>query len=248
MMGGVGPMTAAERYRFDLQGFLVRRAALDAGEVAALDAAVDVLGVPPPGPDLGSQRFTGHLAVARRFRDLIDHPAVLEIVRELCGPNVRLDHTYGIVMRPRTSGLGLHGGGTPFDPAQYYRVEGGRIRTGLVAVQWALVDHPAGGGGFMCIPGSHKAGFTLPTAFDPDLVAEVPMQAGDLVVFSEALTHGTLPWQGPHERRTLLYKYSPGNSAWSQVDWPADVLERCSPRQRLLLQPPSVSRHQPVVP
>jgi hypothetical protein len=26
-----------------------------------------------------------------------------------------------------------------------------------------------------------------------------------------------------------------------------EVLDRCSPRQRLMLQPPSVGRHQPVV-
>ena len=30
--------------------------------------------------------------------------------------------------------------GTPFDPAQYYLADGGRMRTGLVAVQWALVE------------------------------------------------------------------------------------------------------------
>jgi len=76
----------------------------------------------------------------------------------------------------------------------------------------------------------------------------VTLDAGDVVVFSEALTHGTLPWRGPHERRTLLYKYSPGNSAWSHVEWPPELLAACTARQRLLLQPPSVGRHQPVVP
>ena len=161
-----GPMTEAERYRFDLHGFLVRRGVLGPGELAALHAAIDVLDVPRPGGDLASQRFNDHLPIARRFRDLLDHPAVLEIVREVCGPNVRLDHAYGIVMSPGTGGLGLHGGGTPFDPAQYYLVDGGRIRSGLVAAQWALVDHPPGAGGFVCIPGSHKSGFALPSSID----------------------------------------------------------------------------------
>jgi hypothetical protein len=244
----IGPMTDAERFRFDLQGFLVRRAVLSAGDIAALNAAIDVLDVPRPGPDLGSQRFTDFLPVARRFRDLIDHPAVLEIVRETCGPNVRLDHVYGIVMSKGTSGLGLHGGGTPFDPAQQYRAEGGRIRTGLVAAQWALVDHPAGGGGFMCIPGSHKAGFPLPATFDRELVVQVQLAAGDVVVFTEALTHGTLPWFADEQRRTLVFKYSPGNSAYSHVQWPPELLETSTERQRLLLQPPSVGGHRPVVP
>jgi hypothetical protein len=243
-----GPMTEAERFRFDLQGFLVRRGAISAGDVAALNAAVEVLDVPRPGPDLASQRFTDFLPIARRFRDLIDHPAVLEVVRETCGPNVRLDHAYGIVMSRGTSGLGLHGGGTPFDPAQHYRVDGGRIRTGLIAAQWALVDHPPGGGGFMCVPGSLKSGYPLPSTFDRDLVAEIPLAAGDVVVFTEALTHGTLPWQHDQQRRTLLYKYSPGNSAYSDVRWPDELVASCTERQRLLLQPPSVGGHRPVVP
>ena len=127
-------MTEAERFRFDLQGFVVRRGVLSGAQVAALNAAVDLLRLPPPGADIPSQRFRDHLHVARVFRDLIDHPAVLEIVRETCGPHVRLDHAYGIRMAKGTAGLGLHGGGTPFDPAQHYRSDGGRIHTGLVAV------------------------------------------------------------------------------------------------------------------
>lgn len=244
----IGPMTDAERYRFDVQGFLVRRGVLTDGEIQALQAAIDVLDLSRPGLDLGSQRFSGHLPVARRFRDLIDHPAVLEIVREICGGTLRLDHAYGIVMTPGTSGLALHGGGTPFDPAQYYLVRDGRIRTGLVAVQWALVDHPPGGGGFVCIPGSHHAGFTLPATYDREIVVEVPFDAGDVVVFTEALTHGTLPWRNRDERRTLVYKYSPGNSGYDVGRWPEELLAACTPRQRLLLQPPSVGGHQPVVP
>ena len=100
----------------------------------------------------------------------------------------------------------------------------------------------------MCIPGSHKSGFGLPATFDRDLAVQVPMAAGDVIVFSEALTHGTLPWQSAQERRTLVYKYSPGNSAWSHAVWPPDLLAVCTDRQRLLLQPPSVGHHRPVVP
>jgi ectoine hydroxylase-related dioxygenase (phytanoyl-CoA dioxygenase family) len=100
----------------------------------------------------------------------------------------------------------------------------------------------------VCVPGSHKSAFPLPPTFDRDLVLQVPLAAGDVVVFTEALTHGTLPWQGAELRRTLLYKYSPGNSAYSHVQWPPDVVEAATARQRLLLQPPSVGGHLPVVP
>ncbi|MEP7112786.1 MAG: phytanoyl-CoA dioxygenase family protein, partial [Ilumatobacteraceae bacterium] len=213
-------MTPEERYRFDIQGYLVRRGVLSSGDIEALNIAVDVLGVPEPGDDVMSQRFGNHLATARRFRDLLDHDGIFDIIVELCGHSARLDHAYGIIMRPGTTGLSLHGGGKPFDPAQYYTVDGGNIRTGLVAVQWALVDHPAGRGGFLCVPGSHKANFPTPARVAAAMAIEIPMQAGDVVIFTEALTHGTKGWQGPRQRRTLLYKYSPGNSAWSHEVWP----------------------------
>src|SRR3954452_18774058 len=211
----MGGLKASERYAFDVAGYLVRRGALRPSEVAALNDAVDAMRV-RPGDDIGSQRFSGHLHRSPAFVALLDHPAVFDVLVELCGPVLRLDHAYGIVMAPGTSGLGLHGGGTPFDPAQFYVVNGGRISCGLVAVQWSLVDHPAGAGGFRCIPGSHKASFPMTDPVPSELVADVALGAGDLLVFTEALTHATAPWQGPHERRTLLYKYSPGNSSWGK--------------------------------
>jgi len=242
-----GPMSDAERYAFDLQGFLVGRGALSGGEVRTLRRAVDRLGTVRPGDTVGSQRFSGHLAHDQSFRDLLDHPAVLDVVLELCGPTVRLDHAYGIAMASGTGGLGLHGGGTPHDPAQYHRVEGGRIFSGLVAVQWALVDHRVGDGGFGCVPGSHKANFPLPRDLDRRLVAEVPMAAGDVVIFTEALTHCTLPWRGRGNRLTLLNKYSPGHLAWGP-DY--EDLQSLAPllteRQRRLLQKPAVYGHRPV--
>lgn len=240
-------MTDAERYSFDLQGFVVRRGALTSSEVRLLRLAVVELGLGRAGESIQSQRFNGHLGRDAAFRNLLDHPGVLEIVLELCGPNARLDHAYGIIMAPGSAGLGLHGGGTPHDPAQDYRVEGGRMFSGLLAVQWALVDHHPGGGGFGCIPGSHKANFALPGDHDPALVVEVALAAGDFVVFSEALTHCTIPWRGAGERLSLVYKYSPGHLAWGP-DY--EDLQSIAPlmthRQRRLLQIPGVYGHRPV--
>ena len=45
------------------------------------------------------------------------------------------------------------------------------------------------------------------------VVPEVP--AGSAILFTEALTHGTAAWQGPHERRSLLYKYCVSHIAWT---------------------------------
>ena len=77
---------------------VVRRGVLKQKQVDELNRAVDDLHLPPPGESIQSQRFVGHLPRARGFRELLDHPAVLDVVLELCGRSVRLDHTYGIVM------------------------------------------------------------------------------------------------------------------------------------------------------
>ena len=246
----MGPFTEEERYLFDLQGFLVRRNALSAAEVAEANAAVDAMALPAPTRSIESQRFTGHCAAAPVMRSLIDHHAVLEILAEICGRELRLDHTYGIAMAPGTSGLGLHGGPVPFDPCQYYTVDSSGIHCGLVAVQWALVDAWPGEGGFACVPGSHKASMQFPDVIglNHPTVREVPLRAGDVVLFTEALTHGTLTWRGATDRRTLLYKYSPGNSSWAlepAVD--SAVLGLLTPRQRAMCEPPAVAHRQAVV-
>ncbi len=239
-------LTDRQRYELDVRGALVIAGALGPGQVQRLQDALAALGRAPAADDLWSQRVNDLLLQGRPFVDLLDHPLALDVLDEVHGPATRLDHAYAIRMAPATSGLGLHGGAVPFDPAQFYVHDQGRARLGLVTLSWALVDHPPGHGGFGCIPGSHRAGMAVPAGAE-SLVVEVPFQAGDLLVFTEALVHCTLAWQGPGERLALLYKYSPGSSAWS--DWhhlrPALDLP-LTDRQRRLLQPPSVGHFTPV--
>jgi Phytanoyl-CoA dioxygenase (PhyH) len=239
-----GPLTAHERYDFDRNGFVVRRGALDRDTTNELLALLHAQGYPDPGPSIPSQRFHGFLRADARFRELLDHDAVREPLIELCGAELRLDHCYGIAMAPGTGGLGLHGGGTPHDPAQYYRVHDGQMFNGLVAVQWALVDHAPGEGGFCCIPGSHRANFALPEPADPSWVVEIALHAGDVLFFTEALTHGTSTWTAPHIRYSLFYKYAPGHLAWGreyEKEFHAPELrDLLTARQRLLLQSPAV--------
>ncbi|MBV8979619.1 MAG: phytanoyl-CoA dioxygenase family protein [Acidimicrobiia bacterium] len=241
-------LTAQQRYFFDVHGYLVLDGVLPRRDVEHLDAMVEAQRLLPAGPDIGSQRFGDEfLRWDPLFRTLLDHPTVLPILRELLGDHLRLDHAYGIRMSPGTSGLGLHGGGTPFDPSQYYVHRGGRMYSGLTTVTWTLVDSAPGQGGFGCIPGSHKADEHLPPEIPAEWVREVPLPAGSVLVFTEALTHCTIPWTAPYERRAVLFKYSPGHLAWNQYKEPHRALWRLlTSQQRRLFQPPSVAPHEPV--
>ena len=68
---------------------------------------------------------------------------------------------------------------------------------GLTVASWALTDMLPGQGGFCCIPGSHKSNFSSPPQLkavkdSPECMKGVHQKAGDVAIFTEALTHGTL--------------------------------------------------------
>ncbi|MFL2536699.1 MAG: phytanoyl-CoA dioxygenase family protein [Candidatus Azotimanducaceae bacterium] len=193
------------------------------------------------------------------YTELIDLPAIRPYLLALLGDHYRLDHDYikiDGVMKNKT--LYLHGGGQgaggakdlvgPTDGGQcFYRYSNGKFYNGLVAVAFELDDVKAGEGGFACIPGSHKSNIGLPEAWRvaksqedmPDIVDRVAASAGDAIIFTEACSHGTVPWKGQRERRTAFYKYCPHAVAWSPCYYNADNYEGLNEAQRKILMPPS---------
>ena len=173
---------------------------------------------------------------------MIDLPAIAPYLQTLIGTNYRLDHDYiKIDSATHASKLYLHGGGQgaggakdlvgPTDGGQcYYRYSNGKFYNGLVAVGFELDTVPSGAGGFACVPGSHKVNFELPSDWKvsetqddlPEFVHRVEAEAGDAIIFTEACAHGTVPWEGDGERRTIFYKYSPHAVAWSPCYYNAD--------------------------
>jgi len=264
-------MNAEERYLFDLQGFLVVEDVLSEEELAELNGLLDEY-------DLWQNKGTGRFdelwtndenfvtvgpvhAWDEPFRRLLDHPKILPYLAELLGPGLRYDHGHALLMRQGATHLGLHGGGTPFHPSCYYLVRDGTLYNGLLAVSYALTDHPARQGGFAAVPGSHKAHFPCPREFlrfekTGPWVVHVPAKAGSAIIFTEALTHGTWPWTAAHERRALLYKYCPGHIAWAGQTPDAKALrlrgaeytsDGWSEPARRMLTPPYVAGRPDVV-
>ena len=142
----------------------------------------------------------------------------------------------------------LHGGGTPYDHARCYPWGNERMYNGLVVAQFALSDAGGDHGGFCAIPGSHKANLRTPAEVRDlehlELTREAglvcpPVKTGDLILFTEALTHGTLPWTPGFERRALLYKFSPGHQSWSKRHRPAPEGAELTEEQARLFRPPA---------
>jgi len=72
------------------------------------------------------------------------------------------------------------------------------------------------------------------------------LKAGDAVIFTETLTHATLPWNGDHQRRALLNKFSAGFQAYSagahKIAYPANI-EDMKEEERSVMKAPSVRRN-----
>jgi ectoine hydroxylase-related dioxygenase (phytanoyl-CoA dioxygenase family) len=259
-------MTDREKYLFDIQGFLVVRGFLSEKEVARLNAAFDANAdrMVEDGNSYTSGSTT--LAGAKRrgffsgmlewekpwcepFRELLAHAKSVPLLNAMHGRGWRMDHApFALFSRAGDEGLVLHGPGHRFDGSQYYVVKDGVMRCGMVVFQFQLADVNAGDGGFCCIPGSHKANFPIPREIekwemDQEIVVQPAMRAGDMLIFNEATTHGTLPWRGKGERRSLLYRYSPKYlhfaGGYHQTSFPAWV-EELTEAQRAVLEPPYI--------
>ena len=66
------------------------------------------------------------------------------------------------------------------------------------------------------------------------------------MIFTEALTHGNLPWNGAHQRRALLNQFSAGFQAYSagahEIAYPA-YIEDMKEEERSVVKAPSVWRN-----
>ena len=250
-------MNDEQRFLFDLQGFLVVPGVLSAAELAALNAIADEKAERYSSPVEDWEKhqcsFWGQPLV-----DLIDHPKVVPYLLELVGPYFRIDHDYCIVMRQGDQRGGLHGGSHPVHAAgdHWYRYQDGVMRNGLTVFVFNLSDVGQGDGGFACVPGSHKSNFIdkLPPdvrSFErrPPYVVQPPLAAGDLLIFTEALIHGTMPWTAAHERCALLYKYSPGHSTWAQQGYNMSDYAKfeLTEQRKRIMQPPSIGGRRPSV-
>ncbi len=264
-------MAPHEQYLFDLQGFIVVRNALAPQQVAALNEALDANRDKRKDDTASSTSetlkgkqlrglyegmLTWEQPWCRPFREVLANPRIIPYLNTLLGRGWKMDHSpFIFTSAAGTEGLRLHGyGQAEYNGSRSYHYQNGAMRCGLINCQYQLSDVNPGDGGLCVIPGSHKANFTLPDEIsryeaDQDIVYHVPMKAGDLVIFNEATTHGTLPWKGKGERRSLFYRYTPkymhytgGVYETGLPEWTKELTDA----QRAVLEPPHVY-HRPLI-
>jgi hypothetical protein len=257
-------MSTDEKYLFDLTGFLIVRDVLTDEQLSVANEAIDNMELQQSPEYFGdsvalkgdntSTRLGNTVGLLELpepycipFREMLAHPKTIPHLNTILGEGWRLDHGPGLIaMDKGCSGGMLHGN---FDNAPYFYREG-RIFTGLCVIEYLLADEGPGDGGVSVVAGSHKANLACPDRMRrweqyQEYVTEVNAKAGDAVIFTEACTHGTLPWNGDHQRRAILYKYNTGHMSWggggvrALPDYWDELTE---PQQAALLLPSHHSR------
>ena len=271
-------MTDDERYLFDLNGFLVVRNVLSPKEVAAANAAIDkhssdiiersdgelrnaikgtaLYGNGPGRQDLGRvlewpDGDLGSLSIDTGA------PATGSSVSRIVGK--RLSHgslalLYFAKSRRRRLCLARWHGGLQvgrIQPALGLQQSWNHHSDSSIGMQ---SDHNAGDGGFVVVPGSHKANLRMPPDMvNGDLYQEFIRQpvtkAGDVVLFSEGTVHGAAAWTPvDRPRRCCLFRFAPATCAYGRSyfghdkGWPSAMYDNLTAAQRAVLEPPYANR------
>jgi hypothetical protein len=256
-----------EDYLFDLHGFIRLDGALDEQEVAALNDCIDGVMPLAPGEWHGhvhSQEHSPKFGINLQqiyeagppFETLIDHPSWIDKVKRYVGGEGTFDYNHGPLyvdenfanLRCEGQAISLHSGGHTHCQRTRYEWHDGRWHCGQINILMALTDIGPGDGATVVIPGSHKSNLAHPhfathsygtTPCDGVVGAvECHMQAGDALLFVDAICHGSAARVTPGERRIVVYRYGPswGRSRHGYTASP-ELLARLTDQQRSFVLP-----------
>ncbi len=211
-------------------GFEPRPGELPRGHYGWVDHADDL------NPD-GFMDRRDLLTYHNAFIELIDRPNVFDLIVDIMGPYILFSMSQAIVRASTDEFPGY----THTDGGEALR----RIRVTETSLPLAMkamylltdVDG-TDNGNFTVFPGSHLRPFPEDnselTPHTPGAV-QLSGKAGDCYLFSHALWHGPAPNNSGRGRKTLLYNYCQMCVRWYDFGSVANILGRCSPRQRRLL-------------
>lgn len=206
-------LAQAQRFFFEANGYLVIEEALAPDELAAARAAADEAEDRwRSEPDLPGVRrddleqVLGIMEYHPALADLLEHPRVFPVVRELLGPDVMmLDHDYFLTPPGATIPWAWH---RDLELPGIYHP---RSRL-MVKVFYVLDDIPPDGGATLVLPGSHRfpPEVELPNVEVPeDLPGAVKMDlaAGSAFLITGRTYHSAGNNRSDRYRRLLIYNY-----------------------------------------
>ncbi|WP_421723585.1 phytanoyl-CoA dioxygenase family protein [Bauldia sp.] len=193
------------------------------------------------------------------FERLIDHPSWIDKVIHFVGTDTKnfdgyhgpcfIDENFASIRGPGEA-IGLHSGGQDRVTRCQFRYHDGRFHCGQINILMAFNDIGPGDGATMVIPGSHKSNIRHPE-FDQAAMAaeatsvdgvtgavEVHLDAGDALLFVDAIMHGSAARTNDGQRRIAVYRYGPSWGFFRHGYRPSsELLARLTPNQRQIVMP-----------
>jgi hypothetical protein len=234
-------MTEREKWHFDLHGYVILRNIISKSDVdhmvkrcdewqalpdAELPPPMSTAGGYPPAKN-ASRAIINPDFVDSVYADLQLNNEIMRIVLTLTDNCPQHLQCALIQNTSECTDGGLHNGaeGGIRNPANDYQAVDGRVFATFINAGISLVDVPQGAG-FVCVPGSHKSQFAAPddlTSYsDPPSVVNLPINAGDCVVFTELLRHGARKWTLDTPRQTVFCRYVTSYASWSPGNGPIE--------------------------
>jgi hypothetical protein len=255
-------------YLFDLRGYLVLKSAVTKEHVKRMNRVLDQMPEMRPGEWHGyvhREDFEASRGIAYQqiyeagepFEELIDNPTWIEKVKTFVGGEGTFDYHNGELfidenfasIRGAGEAIGLHSGGHAPVKRTQFRVHNGCFMCGQINILLALTDIGQGDGATMVIPGSHKANFEHPqfaaqrisegaSVDGVEGAVEVHLEAGDAILFVDAISHGSAKRVNDGERRIVVYRYGPAWGTFRFGYWPSpELLDRLTPGRRKIVLP-----------
>ncbi|HEY2576833.1 MAG TPA: phytanoyl-CoA dioxygenase family protein [Streptosporangiaceae bacterium] len=246
---GAGPMTAADRAKFERDGYMIIPGVLSPAEVDHYVAALDrvYLGETRAGrlPPSGSMHLLSAVANCPEMADLIDHPGAFPLVWSMLGWNIHIYHSH----------LDVHPPLRAVRPFRYeWHQDGGRQnreiettprpRLSVKLGYWLSDVSEPGRGNLKLVPGSHltnwidgppRRDIEWP---DPDGAIEVTAEPGDVVFFDRRIWHARSDNYSALTRKVVFLGYT---YRWTAIRddiaslHASEMFPHLSPVQRQLL-------------
>ncbi len=217
-------LTPEEKWFFDLNGYFVVKNAVAQDEVKAMRDMMyewrtwDAGKFEPPmriAHQPGKPWWVYNMQYGHEaFQRLMVNKEILRVITALTWNHPRIVDVVANICDTEADGLELHGGhiGTFRSPYHQYQVANGEIFASFFNMSVSLVDVPPGNG-FSCIPGSHKSAFQYPEHIkmidDPPTVRNIPVNAGDLIIFLPNTRHAGRKWtHQAYPRMTVFLRWA----------------------------------------
>lgn len=154
--------------------------------------------------------FISNIASASELlSQLAFNDRVLSVLHLVMGESFCFNHSNSIVS---CSGSTYpHMAGVPIHSKAFYHTRGNQVLSSLTKLVVPIANNTMEAGGFAVIKGSHKANFAIPYAKRSEeeysLLEYIKINPGDGLLFTEALTHGSLVNTSKEERKMIYYCY-----------------------------------------